>query len=243
LFLVHDGWGTVAYAQVLHHHLHEELPVYALPPVSAGELPLRTVEGMAARLVRMVREVQPVGPYRLAGWSFGGILAWEMAAQLTGQDHTVEFLGMIDTWHPSFAGIRAGDAGHGESLPLRIFGGEERGLLLTVDEAREVQDHLRTSRLSLRGYAPRPVPLPVHLFFARDEAGVDPWRGWQALLDDVSIRATPVPGTHLSMMEAPNVESLGRALSREIGRATANRNVLPEEHDSPVVKANKVRQS
>jgi thioesterase domain-containing protein len=82
---------------------------------------------------------------------------------------------------------------------------------------------LRTTHLSLRGYSPRPVPLPVHLFFARDDAGVDPWRGWQALLDEVSIRATPVPGTHFSMMEAPNVESLGRALSREIGRATANR--------------------
>jgi hypothetical protein len=33
------------------------------------------------------------------------------------------------------------------------------------------------------------------------------------------------------MMEAPNVEVLGRALSREIGRATADRNVVPEEHD------------
>jgi thioesterase domain-containing protein len=65
-------------------------------------------------------------------------------------------------------------------------------------------------------------------------AGSDPWRGWPALLDDGSIRATPVPGTHMSMMEAPNVEALGRALSREIGRATANRKVLPEEHDSPV---------
>jgi thioesterase domain-containing protein len=56
--------------------------------------------------------------------------------------------------------------------------------------------------------------------FARDDAGIDPWRGWQALLGDVSISATPVPGTHLSMMEAPNVEFLGRALSREIDRAT-----------------------
>jgi thioesterase domain-containing protein len=265
LFLVHDGWGTVAYAQVLHHHLDEELPVYALPAVSSEELPLRTVEGMATRLVRMVREVQPVGPYRLAGWSFGGILAWEMAAQLIGQDQAVEFLGMIDTYHPSVAGDGAGDAGHGESPPLPILRGEdggesdgmgpedrasaaseadlgafatrwrEQGLLpvhLTADEAREVQDHLRISLLSLRGYSPRPLPLPVHLFFARDDAGVDPWRGWQALLDDVSISATPVPGTHLSMMETPNVESLGRALSREIGRATASRNVLPEEHDS-----------
>jgi thioesterase domain-containing protein len=215
---------------------------------------------MAARLVRMVREVQPVGPYRLAGWSFGGILAWEMAAQLIGQDQAVEFLGMIDTLHPSFA---AADMERGESLPSLIFreedGGEgdgtgpgdrasaaagadpgafanrgrENGLLLTVDEAREAQEHLRTSLHSLRGYSPRPVSLPVHLFFARDDAGVDRWRGWQALRDDVSIRATPVPGTHLSMMEAPNVEALGRALSREIGRATANRNDLPEAHDSP----------
>jgi thioesterase domain-containing protein len=191
-----------------------------------------------------------VGPYRLAGWSFGGILAWEMAAQLVGQDQAVEFLGLIDTWHPSFARIADGDTGHGESLPLRMLRGEdsgesdgvgpedrvsaaaeadpgafvsqwrEMGLLpghLTAEEAQEVQDHLRTSLLSLRGYSPRPLPLPVHLFFARDDAGVDPWRGWQPLLDEVSISATPVPGTHFSMMEAPNVESLGRALSREIG--------------------------
>jgi arthrofactin-type cyclic lipopeptide synthetase C len=183
-----------------------------------------------------------------------------MAAQLIGQDQAVEFLGMIDTLHPSFA---AADMERGESLPSLIFreedGGEgdgtgpgdrasaaagadpgafanrgrENGLLLTVDEAREAQEHLRTSLHSLRGYSPRPVSLPVHLFFARDDAGVDRWRGWQALRDDVSIRATPVPGTHLSMMEAPNVEALGRALSREIGRATANRNDLPEAHDSP----------
>ncbi|HEV2734936.1 MAG TPA: amino acid adenylation domain-containing protein, partial [Longimicrobiaceae bacterium] len=89
LFLVHDGFGSVAYVQVLHHHVDEELPVYALPAASGEELPLRTVEGMATRLVRMVREVQPVGPYRLAGWSFGGILAYEMAAQLVGQDQAV----------------------------------------------------------------------------------------------------------------------------------------------------------
>jgi thioesterase domain-containing protein len=264
LFLVHDGWGSVAYAQVLHHHFDEELPVYALPPVSGEELPLRTVEGMAARLVRMVREVQPVGPYRLAGWSFGGILAYEMAAQLIGQDQAVEFLGMIDTYHPSFGGTGAGDRGHGVYLPLHVFRGEgsgesdgvgpedrasaasatdleafatrwrERGLLpghLTADEAKEVQDHLRISLLSLRGYSPPPVSLPVHLFFAQDDAGVDLWRGWQTLLDDVPIRATPVPGTHLSMMEAPNAEFLGRALSREIGRAAANQYVVPQEHN------------
>ncbi|MET0399063.1 MAG: non-ribosomal peptide synthase/polyketide synthase, partial [Longimicrobiaceae bacterium] len=233
LFLVHDGWGSVAYAQALHPHFGEELPVYALPPVSGDEPPLHTVEAMAARLVRMVREVQPVGPYRLAGWSFGGILAYEMAAQLVGQDQAVEFLGMIDTYHPS--AVRTGPEDRAsaawEADPGALAAPRrETGLLpghLTPDEVREVHDRLRTSLLSLRGYSPRPVPFPVHLFPARDDAGADPWRGWQALLDDVSIRATPVPGTHLSMMEAPNVEFLGRALSRGIGLAAANRKVLP----------------
>jgi len=98
----------------------------------------------------------------------------------------------------------------------------EDGLLLTVDEAREARVHLRTSLHSQLGYRPRPVPVPVHLFFARNDARADRWRGWQPLLDEVSITATPVSGTHMSMMEAPNVEALGRALSREIGRATAN---------------------
>jgi amino acid adenylation domain-containing protein len=257
LFLVHDGWGSVAYAQVLQHHLDEELPVYALPAASSGELPHPAIEDMAARLVRMVREVQPVGPYRLAGWSFGGVVAYEMAAQLVGQGHAVEFLGMIDTYHPSLIRIGTGDDGRGEHAPLRNPRGEgpgesggrgpddpapaapeadpgalatdgrEAGLLpghLTAEEAREVGDRLRVHGLSLRGYTPRPASLPVHLFFARDAAGADPWRGWQALLDDGSTRPTPVPGTHMSMMEAPNVQSLGRALSREIGRAAASRN-------------------
>ncbi|HEU4562469.1 MAG TPA: hypothetical protein VFS20_31855 [Longimicrobium sp.] len=51
--------------------------------------------------------------------------------------------------------------------------------------------------------------------------------------EEVPISATPVPGTHLSMMEAPNVESLGLALSSEIGRATANRKAVPERTRLP----------
>ncbi|HEX8319552.1 AMP-binding protein, partial [Longimicrobium sp.] len=59
LFLVHEGAGSTAYAQVLHPHLDGDIPVYALPAPSPSEPPLRTVEGMATRLVRMIREVQP----------------------------------------------------------------------------------------------------------------------------------------------------------------------------------------
>src|SRR5258708_6782666 len=52
---------------------------------------------MGERMVEMICAVQPVGPYRLAGWGFGGTLAYEIATQLIGADHQVEFLGLLDT--------------------------------------------------------------------------------------------------------------------------------------------------
>jgi len=58
------------------------------------------MECLAARLVRQIRAVQPHGPYRLAGWSFGGVLAYEVAAQLLGADEPVAFVGLIDTYVP-----------------------------------------------------------------------------------------------------------------------------------------------
>jgi arthrofactin-type cyclic lipopeptide synthetase C len=52
---------------------------------------------MGARFVRMIQSVQPSGPYRLGGHSFGGLLAYEVAAQLLGRNEEVEFLALIDT--------------------------------------------------------------------------------------------------------------------------------------------------
>src|SRR6185436_2978377 len=44
-----------------------------------------------------IRQVQPEGPYQLAGWSFGGTIALEMAQQLQKGGESVAFLGVIDT--------------------------------------------------------------------------------------------------------------------------------------------------
>jgi arthrofactin-type cyclic lipopeptide synthetase C len=102
LFLAHDGAGSYRYASTLAEFLDGDIPVYGLPPVPPGDPQLRTIEGMAARMVRMVREVQPEGPYRVAGWGTGGTLAYEMAVQLIGQDQPVGFVGMLNTtyWPP-----------------------------------------------------------------------------------------------------------------------------------------------
>jgi amino acid adenylation domain-containing protein len=267
LFLAHEGAGSVAYAQVLHPHLDPEIPVYVLPAAPDSEPPLRTVQAMATRMVRMIREVQPEGPYRVAGWSFGGLLAYEIAAQLIGQDQAVEFVGMMDTRHPAGAG--PDDAGADYALLLRMLRMEqgmgeitapalaqlassaaamdleavverchETGLLpahVTAARVRRMRDRLRANVHALRAYAPRPIPVPVALFPARQGASPDAGRGWRALLADASLRVTPVPGTHLSMMDAENVAALGEALSREIGLASGNGKALPEHDHSPLV--------
>jgi thioesterase domain-containing protein len=58
-----------------------------------ADLPLTEV----ARIHReQLQAVQPMGPYLLAGWSFGGVLAFEVAQQLRAAGERVEFLGLLD---------------------------------------------------------------------------------------------------------------------------------------------------
>ncbi|WP_181019443.1 non-ribosomal peptide synthetase [Nonomuraea typhae] len=79
-------------------------PVYGVQARGlAGPYPLpATLEAMAADYVEQIRTVQPEGPYRLLGWSFGGVVAHAMAAALTGAGERVELLAMLDSYplHP-----------------------------------------------------------------------------------------------------------------------------------------------
>ena len=51
---------------------------------------------MAACYLGAVRRVQPEGPYRLAGWSLGGQIAFEMARRLREQGQVVDTLVLFD---------------------------------------------------------------------------------------------------------------------------------------------------
>jgi thioesterase domain-containing protein len=63
----------------------------------------RPVPHIAAEYVDAIRSVQPDGPYALAGWSFGGLVAYEMASLLEQQGQRVAFVGLLDTNHPSLS--------------------------------------------------------------------------------------------------------------------------------------------
>ncbi|GAB7531348.1 hypothetical protein PS3A_37600 [Pseudomonas sp. 3A(2025)] len=100
LFLVHEFSGLELYFPALGRHIDGDFPIYGLPGVALGQPQLQTMECLAARLVAVIRGVQAHGPYRLAGWSFGGVLAYEVALQLLGLDEPVAFLGLLDTYVP-----------------------------------------------------------------------------------------------------------------------------------------------
>ncbi|HWX00232.1 non-ribosomal peptide synthetase [Collimonas sp.] len=97
LFLMHEGSGLLIYAHMLALHIDPGIPVYGLPPLPSEETPLLSVHSMATRMLGLIRAVQPNGPYRLAGWSFGGVLAYEVAQQFIREGERVEFVGLFDT--------------------------------------------------------------------------------------------------------------------------------------------------
>jgi amino acid adenylation domain-containing protein len=99
LFLVHGRDLLVMHYRHLVKELKSDRPVFGLQraPLDGKHRVARTIESMAADCVAEIRQVQPHGPYFIAGGSFGGRLSFEVAQQLLRGGEGVSFLGMIDT--------------------------------------------------------------------------------------------------------------------------------------------------
>ncbi len=118
LFLVHSIWGDVLGMRQIAVAMRSDVPVYGLRARGLqGEEPQRSVEEMAAGYAEVIRGVQPEGPYRVAGHSFGGLLAFEIARLLSEQGEEVEWLGLIDAELSTEAHPPARRLGHRLALP------------------------------------------------------------------------------------------------------------------------------
>ncbi|MFD6170513.1 amino acid adenylation domain-containing protein [Streptomyces coeruleorubidus] len=105
LFLVHPVGGGVTCYRDLTAALDDDQPVYALPAPGlddAGALPASVAE-LAERCLRAVLAMRPDGPYALAGWSFGGLVAQEMACRLHERGTPATVLALIDSGFPTAA--------------------------------------------------------------------------------------------------------------------------------------------
>ncbi|ODG99848.1 non-ribosomal peptide synthetase [Nostoc sp. KVJ20] len=104
-FCIHGLGGEVLCFRELAVHLGSEQPFYGLQPQGLDEkYPFHTrIEDMATHYIQEIQTLQPKGPYFLGGYSFGGIVAFEMAQQLQEQGEQVGILVMLDSCRPGYS--------------------------------------------------------------------------------------------------------------------------------------------
>jgi amino acid adenylation domain-containing protein len=99
LYLVHGiGLNLFNFNSII-NHMDPDQPVFGLRAagLDGNEDPLESIETIAAYYNHEILNHDPVGPYAIAGYSMGGIIAYEMAKQLIEAGKKVEMLAMIDT--------------------------------------------------------------------------------------------------------------------------------------------------
>ncbi|MCP2340293.1 type I polyketide synthase [Actinomadura rupiterrae] len=196
IFIAHPAGGTTACYRQLVELLGEDQPVYGLERFDDAP----SVEERAARYVKHLVEAQPEGAFRLAGWSFGGVLAYETARQLREAGREVEFVALFDAGLPlpvedesdTLARRFAAFTDYiNETYDLRVDLGyeelsglsEEQQFALVMERAAPLAElippaalhHQLTSHQdtrSLEAYEPRTYDGRVILYYAPEET---PW--------------------------------------------------------------------
>ncbi|MET9735770.1 amino acid adenylation domain-containing protein [Streptomyces sp. NPDC006458] len=245
LVLVHPVGGDVLCYAGLAALLDDDQPLHALQYPDLDPAP-RTVADLAAHYTDAITERFPHGPYRLGGWSMGGVIALETARLLTERGATVELVAAIDLLEPPgraepasdaallarFARDLAGLAGHewnpdaaefeptGERSPTDVLLTRARHAAVLPDEIDEPTLERLTGRF---------------LRLSRALADHEPtaYRGRVRLLramDGATVPTTrrwldllgdeaesvDVPGDHYSVMRAPNLQTLADELGKDL---------------------------
>ncbi|MCP5545345.1 MAG: amino acid adenylation domain-containing protein [Akkermansiaceae bacterium] len=122
LFCLHGGDGGVLFYRGLADRMPKSLPIHAIESLelgNSGVIQPSSIGETAASYLREILKVRPQGPFRLAGYSFGGVVAHEIACQLTEMGHEVTFLGLFDTHNPA-----APSRQYGKIERFRVFWNE-----------------------------------------------------------------------------------------------------------------------
>jgi thioesterase domain-containing protein len=205
------------------------------------------VEEMADLYLEALRRHQPHGPHLLGGYSGGGIIALEMAQQLTAAGGSIDELVLLDTFHPSTSAKSASWGDHlsgvmKEGTPYFkrcvdaaierhfVWPRQDRRLRAVLKRngavPHELREwHLATSLLAaLKRYTPKPYAGRVTLFRAKEMARpyehVGTRLGWdEQTLPNLDV--IEVPGGHHSLVREPNVRVLAAGLDAVLLRGAS----------------------
>jgi amino acid adenylation domain-containing protein len=122
-FCIHPIGGNVLCYMDLARCIGTDRPFYGLQAagLNGDGACFTTIEDMAAYYVEALRAVQPEGPYLLGGWSFGGVVAYEMARALKQQSHQTAHVALLDSWAPTLNRTAAEDRPRTSDIVARFL--------------------------------------------------------------------------------------------------------------------------
>jgi amino acid adenylation domain-containing protein len=209
LFLVHPIGGDVHCYMSLAQGLGDRCPIYGLQdPVWTDGYKATSVEEIASSYLALIRKIQPSGPYSLAGWSFGGVVAFEMAQQLRLVNEQIQLLALIDSYSPE--------------LLINLGSTETPDFYknLTVDIASDFEARISEAAVinnsALLRYSPKMYRGDLRLFYAIDHQPEDISLGWKDFVEG-SLVIESLTGNHYSLLQTPNIQKLIFQLKELIG--------------------------
>jgi len=211
------------------------------PALTDARFEAPSLDDLARRYADEIVAVQPTGPYRLAGWSLGGVLAHAVAVELQERGHRVAQLALIDsipridtdrfaqemTENLQSIGVVADPATFGGELSWEAAESIARAVpsdLLDLD-AERVQRLFATAVASpelINRHSPRVFDGDVRFFSAVAEhpTEADAAELWRPFVSG-TIHTLFVPGGHGEMMEPAALDLIAPALaSSEVGQGT-----------------------
>lgn len=132
LFIVHAIGGMLYGFEKLTFSMPENQPVYGIQAYGFEEnqAAFTDIKAMANYYVQSLKQYQEKGPYQIAGFSFGGLVAFEMARILKAQDEDISFLCLMDTYMPNKYLVReTNDAEVLHNFVEKNFGKLPRGFI------------------------------------------------------------------------------------------------------------------
>ncbi|MFG6107723.1 amino acid adenylation domain-containing protein [Leptothoe sp. EHU-05/26/07-4] len=240
LYCVHPGGGRILAYLKLCQYLDCDRPLYGIEAsgFQPGQSPQNQVEEMAKTYIEAIQTHQPEGPYLLAGWCLGGMIAYEIAQGLTAQGQTVAFLGLMDIYAPFATPETVPNDTEllldflGDNLTLSVEDfcqmTEEEQLKYAMEQAKRFDmlppgisieagrcflQVARSHAEATATYRPRSYTGEITLFQAQTgiTAGTaDLTQAWQTLTENVVLHW--VPGDHRSMFRDPQVQVLAETL-------------------------------
>jgi thioesterase domain-containing protein/acyl carrier protein len=251
LYFLHTTPGDILGYGNLVYRLGDEQPCHGFQSLGLKDERLShlTVGQMADYYVQLLREQQPHGPYYLAGWCYGGILAVEIAQRLKASGEEIGLLALLETVAPPAGWTNWRYAAHRLDCFLRMTPRRwmvylraklrylreskiaNRMRFRQVDQPENAQRDPRLARLeqvyntnlqALESYRSRYYDGKVVLFNAAEQDMAlipDPQYGWVGLARAIEIHE--VPGNHDTMLTEPNVSALAEKLSSCLAAAHA----------------------